>query len=42
MGTKIPLNLSAKEAMGAFVLVASITRRTISEMVEDAPIFFAS
>ena len=39
--TKYPLTLSAILAIGAFVLVASITNLTISDMVDSLPIFTA-
>lgn len=41
LGTKIQLTISATLEMGAFVLVASTTNLTISEIVEEAPIFSA-
>ena len=41
MDTKYPLTLSTILAMGAFVLVASITNLTISDMVDSLPIFTA-
>ena len=41
-GTKYPLTVSATFAIGALVLVASITSLTISEIVDSFPIFSAS
>ena len=41
-GTKFPLTVSATFAIGALVLVASITSLTISEIVDSFPIFSAS
>ena len=40
-GTNYPLTLSAILAIGAFVLVASNTSFTISEIVDSFPIFSA-
>ena len=40
-GTKIPDTLSAILEIGAFVLLASITNLTISDIVESLPIFSA-
>ena len=41
IGTKYPDILSAILAIGAFVLVASITNLTISDTVDSFPIFSA-
>ena len=42
LGTKIALTLSANLAIAGFVLVASTTNLTISEIVESFPILIAS
>lgn len=41
VGTKYPLTISASFAIGAFVLVASITSFTISDIVDSFPILSA-